>query len=354
MNDMISTMNRVLAGAKIKGHCIKAEQARHQAYFDIKLEPGFPFRRLKSRGEDIALGLRFKTQPIIRLIPEKGVVRIQAPVRDADLLPFEELFFNTPLPADYLLPFVLGETNEGEALCIDFAKNPHLLIAGGTGSGKSVLLHNLINNALWLHASKIRSTELFLVDPKRVEFNKYKSSELDKVVRCVFHSYEETVYMLETLVAFMEARYAHMARLGITSVEENPNLFISSIVVIDEISDLMMQDKKIGKLQDLIVTLAQKARAAGIYLVLATQRPSTDVLTGLIKANFPGRIACKTASGTDSKVILDQPGAENLLGRGDAILRNMVIDHARFQVAFSTPDNTIKKFRELCLVYRNE
>jgi DNA segregation ATPase FtsK/SpoIIIE, S-DNA-T family len=169
-----------------------------------------------------------------------------------------------------------------------------------------------------------------------VEFKAYNEHAV------VVYNYADTVSMLKVLVSKMESRFEHMSELGIKSVEENPSLFPFVVVVIDEVADLMIQDKKTHIFETLVVRLAQKARAAGIYLVLATQRPSRDVLTGTIKANFPARIACKTSSRVDSQVVLDMPGAEELLGRGDAILRNQEYDRARFQVAFSTPERSIK------------
>lgn len=353
-------MDSVLSGIGIKGHCVDAKQHRHFAFYDIKLEHSSSVRKLRNRVEDIALGIKSKTNPIVKSIPEKGVVRLQVATKDAEVLSFDEMYkkecclhFGSPKIPDMTLPFLIGEDHEGNPVWMDFKNNPHLLIAGGTGSGKSVLLHNLISNILMLHSLDVREAVVYLVDPKRVEFGEYKNQGLRSVIGGVFHDYAQTVNLLNYLINLMEARYKYMETIGVKSIEEYPRLFPSVMVIIDEVSDLLMQDKGAGVLQDCLITLAQKARAAGIYLVLATQRPSVDVITGLIKANFPGRIACKTASGTDSKVILDMPGAESLLGRGDALLRNMVHDLIRFQVAYSEPSKTIFNFNEYYGKYRN-
>ena len=155
--------------------------------------------------------------------------------------------------------------------------------------------------------------------------------------------------MLEYLHRQMEDRYELLARHGVQQLAEKPGLFPQLLVVIDEVADLMLQDKttRTKRFESLVVSLAQKCRAAGIYLVLATQRPSTDVLTGLIKANFPARISCKVATRVDSQVILDSPGAECLLGRGDAILQSPVNDRIRFQVAYTEAKNTVRDYMSL-------
>jgi S-DNA-T family DNA segregation ATPase FtsK/SpoIIIE len=334
---MHEKMNKVLAGLGINGKCILANQHRHLAYFDISLEPRTSIRTLERNAREIALGIRSKTTPIVKVIPEEGVVRLQVAMEDAKPI-LHKSIYNRTFQVKEILPFILGEDETGNKLVMDMVKNPHLLIAGGTGSGKSVLLHNLIANAIYLRAIKFTNTDLILVDPKRVEFNFYNDPLFPFIH--IENTYEGCVEMLEEMVLVMERRYAHMASINVRSVEDDPGLFVFKMIVIDEVSDLILQDKE-KHLHDLLITLAQKGRAAGIYIVLATQRPSVDIITGTIKANFPGRIACKTASRIDSKVILDEIGAESLLGRGDAILKNMEHDRVRFQVAY-TDENQIK------------
>lgn len=337
-------MNEVLSGLGIKGTCVRAEVHRHLAFFDIKLQPN-ALSKLKKSAEEIALHLKTKTVPIMRLIPKEGVVRLQVALDDASPVKLMDLYRGQTVP-NMVFPFLLGENDEGNRLWMDFNHNPHLLVAGGTGSGKSTLLHTLIANAMYIHALRYRNVWVYLADPKRVEFTEYADPSVRDVVKQVASSHEEVYDMLHSLYDLMERRYEQMNKLKMRSVEEDPTKFPLVLCIVDEVADLFMQDKK-GALQDLVVKIAQKGRAAGIFLTLSTQRPSVDVITGLIKANFPGRLACKTASRKDSEVILDRPGAESLLGRGDAVLQNMKHESVRFQVAYTTPAKIIKTYKNL-------
>lgn len=342
---MKDAMNDVLKGLGIQGTCVRAEAHRHLAFYDIELErKASALNKLKRSLQEIALHLRTKTIPIMRLIPLEGVVRLQVALDEAKGVNLRDLYQGEWIPKEMVFPLLLGENDEGKKLWMDMNHNPHLLVAGGTGSGKSVLLQTLIANAMFVHAMRLRNVWVYLADPKQVEFTAYRDPELKKVIKNVASSYEEVFDMLHMLYAMMENRYDAMRKIGIRSIEENPKEFPLVLCIIDEVADLFMQDKG-GKIQDLVVKIAQKGRACGIFLTLATQRPSVDVITGLIKANFPGRIACKTASRKDSEVILDRPGAETLLGRGDAVLQNMKYESVRFQVAFTTPDQTIKAYK---------
>lgn len=335
-------MNEILEGLRIKGVCNNVKVYRHLAFFDIVLSPGSSVRKLETKSREIALGIKSKTTPIVKVIPERGIVRLQVAMRQADSVSIESLYNGYVIPGSKksMLPIILGESDKGEKLVVDFSKNPHTLIAGGTGSGKSVLLHNIIANIIYLQVNNARAIDLYLVDPKQVEFVSYLGDSFKPYVCDVINDYESTVDLLEHLERVMEDRYRIMKDNGFRSLDEVPRGFSQIVVVIDEVADLMIQDKKIKRFEKSVVRLAQKARAAGIHIIMATQRPSADVITGLIKANFPARIACKTASKTDSQVILDSPGAENLMGRGDAVLNNMENDKTRFQVAFSDPKKT--------------
>lgn len=333
-------LQSVLDSLGIKSKCTNVEVNKHLAFFDIELEPGTSIKKVESSTMEIALGIRSKGAPIVKPIPERGIVRLQVAMRKADHVTLESLYAGYSPPKDYMLPIILGESDQGEKVIIDLAKNPHTIISGGTGSGKSVLLHNIIANLLYLNAMQARAVDLYLIDPKLVEFEKYSSGVLSRnVVKCI-QKYDAAVELLESIEQEMENRYIVLKTFGLRSVEECKAQMPQIVVIIDEYADLMQQDKATKKLQNTIVRLAQKARAAGIYLILGTQRPSVDVITGLIKANFPARIACKTASKTDSLVILDSVGAENLMGRGDAIINAQSFDRVRFQVAFSDPKNT--------------
>jgi DNA segregation ATPase FtsK/SpoIIIE, S-DNA-T family len=340
---MQEAMNNVLSALRINGKCVRAESHRHLAFYDVAVEAS-SLRRLERSAKEIAISLRSKTIPIMKLVPELGVVRMQMALTDAKPVPLMSLMYGEKFPSEMVFPFLIGEDDNGKKFWMDMNHNPHLLVSGSTGSGKSILLHTLIANALFIHAVRFRNVWMYLSDPKRVEFGDYSHKSLNGIVHGISTTYEETVAHLKYLYKLMEKRYSTMRTLKMRSVEEDPQKFTLTLCIIDEVADLMMQDKKEGKLQDLLIKVAQKGRAAGIFLVLSTQRPSVDIITGTIKANFPGRIACKTASRKDSEVVLDRPGAETLLGRGDAVIQNMKHDSVRLQVAFATPEDTIKNF----------
>ncbi len=328
---LVLKMDDILRRLKVKGKVLRAVQNRHFAYYDIELELETGVRKLESKVREIALALKSKTVPTVTLVPEQGIVRLQMAMRDAEIIEFGQMSWSIK---DKLMPFYLGETDEGKPLVVDFARNPHTLIAGGTGSGKSVLLHTIIGSMLSLVKCKARRIDAILCDPKGVEFSEYKGHEKSVVL----HTYADIVEMLKLQVRNMNLIYNEMKADGIRSIEEeDPQKAYQTLIVIDEVADLMLMDKKLGVFEDLIIKLAQKSRAAGINLILATQRPSVDVITGMIKANFPARIACRTVSRVDSQVILDRAGAETLMGRGDAIISNMEHEMTRFQVAYSSP-----------------
>lgn len=332
-------LNTVLSNLKIGGNCIKSHYHKHLAFYDVELDPGTTVSKLERRTKEIALALRSKTLPIVKLMPELGCVRLQVAHKDVEIVSLSNLL-TLNVPAKMALPFVLGETDEGKPLVVDMSSNPHLLIAGGTGSGKSVALHAIIANAAFLRKNHLRNIEVYLSDPKRVEFVNYDNKHCSGLIQSISYDYNSTVNMLRHVFQLMELRYNMLSKSGLTSVEDAPHMFSRVLVIIDEVADLVLQDKKGFPM--LVVKLAQKARAAGIHLILATQRPSVDILTGLIKANFPGRLSCKVASKVDSQVILDSIGAESLLGRGDSIFQNPMMDRVRFQGAFITSKEIVK------------
>ena len=232
------------------------------------------------------------------------------------------------------LPIVLGKLQGGEELVIDLAAMPHLLVAGSTGSGKSVLLHSII-------CSLIKSNSLVklaLIDPKRVEFGIYH--DIEQLLYPIINTGEEALDVLGDLIEEMNARFALLDKVGANNIQEynkvrDPIFYIA--VILDEFADLQRSFRK--GFQDYVSTLVNKARAVGIHLVLATQYPVVSVISGVVKANFASRIALKTASSNDSRVILDVNGAERLAGRGDAIINaGGLLDMVRFQTAFISRD----------------
>lgn len=319
--DVQNRLNIVLSELDLNATCISAVQHRHLASCDVVLNKDCRVKHLEQLATEIALRMKSKTEPIISPVTEKGVVCLRFAISDSQAILFSSLYNEKETPAG-TLPFLLGEGEAGQKIWTDMANNPHMLVAGTTGSGKSVLLHVLIANAL-----KRKDVELMLVDPKfGVEFTKY-SNQAEVAI-----DYNSTIAFLDKLELVMNHRYQRMAKAG-TMV---PDAFTKKLLIIDEAADLMLQDKKNNnQFENKLCSLAQKSRAAGIYIVLATQRPSVDIITGLIKANFPARVACKVSSSTDSKVVLDRAGAEMLLGRGDAIINNSQYSYTRFQVALA-------------------
>lgn len=212
-------------------------------------------------------------------------------------------------------PAVLGVDNAGYPLIADLVDAPHMLVAGTTGSGKSVLLNTIICGLL-VKLTPVR-LRLVMIDPKRVELSQYKG--IPHMERSPIKTADEAVAVLDQLVVLMEKRYTQMERRGLKNVKGLELEFPRIVVVVDEFADLMLTAKK--KIETPIVRLAQLGRAAGIHLIIATQSPRKDVLTGLIKANVPTRIALTTADQRESLVILDHGGAEKLRGRGQGILK---------------------------------
>lgn len=333
--EMIESLNEALIGFRLDAKCINARKHRHFGFYDLHLGPKCQVSKIVKMSSEIALKIRSKTIPIVKSIPEEGIVRLQVVINNPECIRFDDLYRVETKPKG-LLPFLFGETDDGRLLWVDIANNPHMLIAGATGSGKSVFLHNLIANA-----ARTPNTTLMLSDPKSVEFAPYRRPELKEFIPVIVSSYDGTISMLEGLVHEMEARYANLLYLKLQSIEQMKSPFDKIVVIIDEVADLILSDGRTHRFEELVVKLAQKSRAAGIYLVLATQRPSVDVLTGLIKANFEARFSCRVSSRVDSGVILDHPGAEHLMGRGDAIFKNRIHDSIRLQVAFVTPEDTI-------------
>lgn len=334
----VQAINNLFDGFKIKATCIGTKQHRHFVYYDVELDPGTRISRISRYRDELAIAMKAKTSLIVKPIPEKGIVRLQTTHAIADKLMFSDLIQRTTPPKDHILPFLFGETDEGDPLWVDMAKNPHLLVAGATGSGKSVFLRLLIANA-----AKRKDTRLFLIDTKRVEFNIYRDSAFSGLVKKVDNDFESAMVTLEYLNNVMMERYKYMASIGVQSMEESP-IFDKFILIIDEAADLMLYDRT-KSFEKQIAKLAQLARAAGIYMVFATQRPDVSVVTGLIKANFPARLACRVTSKIDSKVVLDRMGAEALAGRGDALFTSPVDDFKRLQVAYVEPEETLSSYK---------
>jgi S-DNA-T family DNA segregation ATPase FtsK/SpoIIIE len=281
---------------------------------DVKLT------KITALENNLALDLAAHSIRMEAPIPGKRAVGIEVPnVRPATVRVSSLLSSREWSDLSSPLGFVIGKDITGKPVVADLAKMPHLLVAGQTGSGKSVMINTLITSLLYRNSPA--DLKLILVDPKQVEMAPY--NDIPHLLTPVINEPEKCISALKWSVAEMERRLRTMAEVGKRNIEEYNNLKKEEgmpyiVIVIDELADLMMMAAR--DVEALIVRLAQKARAAGIHLVLATQRPSVDVITGLIKANVPARIAFTVASQIDSRTIIDQMGAEKLLGRGDMLL----------------------------------
>ncbi|MFI5258040.1 MAG: DNA translocase FtsK 4TM domain-containing protein [Candidatus Limnocylindrales bacterium] len=319
--------NAAIIAAKLASFNIPARVAVWNAgpvvtQYEIEPSPDVKVSRIEALSDDLAMALAARTIRIEAPIPGKSVVGIEIPNKDFNIVALRRILEEVDFQATSKLTFALGRDVAGHARAADLAKMPHLLIAGATGSGKSVMVNALISSLL----CKATPTEvrLVLVDLKRVELSAYNG--LPHLMVPVITEPERAKAALKWAVAEMETRYRRFAGAnarnlaGFNETRADPADRLPYVVlIVDELADLMMREGK--NVEEPVVRLAQKARATGIHLVLATQRPSVNVVTGLIKANFPSRIAFAMASQIDSRTILDMPGAEDLIGRGDMLFQ---------------------------------
>jgi S-DNA-T family DNA segregation ATPase FtsK/SpoIIIE len=290
--------------------------------FEIRPAAGIKVNQIANLSEDLALNLRAKSIRIVAPIPGKAAVGIEIPNRHPQMVYIRDILASEKFEKNgYHLPLAFGKDIAGKPFVADLAEMPHLLIAGTTGSGKSVCINSIITSLIYsLHPNDLK---FVFIDPKMLELTVYKGIPylLEKVVT----KSKQAERVLNEIVFEMERRYKLLAGASVRSiVDYNKKQKIDSgrlpyiVIVIDELADLMMSTHS-SRVELLITRLAQMARAVGIHLILATQRPSVDVITGLIKANFPSRIAFQVATKTDSRTILDGNGAERLLGKGDML-----------------------------------
>ncbi len=310
--------------------------------YELEMPIGISVNKIKNRADDIALALAAEgTIRIEAPIPGKNVVGIEVPnstiatVSLRDVIMSKE-FMNASSP----LTFALGKDIAGNTICCNMQKLTHLLVAGSTGSGKSVCLNSIILSILYKASPE--DVKIILIDPKRVEFSSYEALP-HLVTPTIICDTQKAINALGWAVQEMERRFEVLGTARVKNIDEfnqTPDVLSGKIrkmpflvIIVDELADLMMTGKK--EVEEKVCRLAQKARAAGIHLILATQRPSVDVLTGLIKSNFPSRISFSVTSYTDSSTILDRAGAEKLLGKGDMLyFPNGAKDPCRVQGCF--------------------
>lgn len=310
--------------------------------YTLKPADGVKLTAISARDKDLALSLAASTVRIEAPIPGKSAVGVEIPNKSAAKVTLREILESDSLKKVHSgLALALGRDSAGEPFVIDLKRAPHMLIAGSTGSGKSVCINSILLNLIYQNSPS--DLRLLLVDPKRVEFTEYNG--IPHLLAPVVTEVDKTVALLKWTVAEMERRFKLFAESSARNIEvynENPSegKMPYIVVVIDELADLMTQAA--SDVETSIVRIAQMARAVGIHLIVATQRPSVDVITGLIKANIPTRIAFAVASNADSRTILDQGGAEKLLGRGDMLYLSSDIPNAKRAQGVMVTDKEIR------------
>ena len=356
--ELISNKNKIvetLGNYKIQIDKIKATIGPTVTLYEIVPAPGIRISKIKSLEDDIALSLAALGIRIIAPIPGRGTIGIEVPNRNPEMVSMKSVIASKKFQeSNFDLAIVLGKTISNETYVVDLAKMPHLLVAGATGQGKSVGLNAIIASLLYKkHPSELK---FVLIDPKKVELTLYSKLEkhflakLPDMEEPIITDTQKVINTLTSLTIEMDSRYDLLKKAHVRNLKEynakfkerklNPehgHRFMPYIVlIIDEFADLIMTAGR--EIETPIARLAQLARAIGIHLIIATQRPTTNIITGVIKANFPARVAFRVTSMIDSRTILDSPGANQLIGRGDMLISNGS-DLIRVQCAFvDTPE----------------
>lgn len=348
VRENIKILEATFASFGIKVTVERAEIGPSVTKYEVKPAVGVRVNRISNLSDDLALALAAKDVRIEAPIPGKSLIGIEVPNSDIATVSFRELWEQSQTKAENFLEIPLGKAVNGTARAFDLSKMPHLLVAGSTGSGKSVAVNGIIASILM--KARPDQVKFMMVDPKMVELSVY--NDIPHLLIPVVTNPRKASKALQKVVDEMENRYELFAKVGVRNIagfnakveefnsqseyKQIPLPFI--VVIVDELADLMMVASK--EVEDAIIRLGQKARAAGIHMILATQRPSVNVISGLIKANVPSRVAFAVSSGTDSRTILDENGAEKLLGRGDMLFKPIDENHpVRLQGSFISDDD---------------
>lgn len=335
LSEKTELLEQTLQSFKIEAKVVAIQKGPVISMFELSLAPGIKVDKIRALEDDLAIALRARTVRIVAPLPDKNTIGMELPnpirenVRMKALLDCKEF-----TDSSFALPIFLGKDAAGRPMIVDLAKMPHLLVAGATGSGKSVCLNAII--ASFLYTRTPEQVKLVLIDPKMVELSQFENAP--HLACPVISDMKRAPAILEWAVAKMEERYKLLSRAGVRNIysynklgrdglrerfgdvvdeDDFPHFLPFVVIIVDELADLMMTAAK--DVETSITRLAAKSRAVGIHIILATQRPSTNVITGLIKANLPTRVAFMVSSKIDSRVILDVNGAEQLLGQGDML-----------------------------------
>ncbi len=333
MDEKVEILERELEIFKVHGKVVNISPGPVITQYEIEPAPGIRVSKIAGLSDDLARILKAKRIRIVAPIPGKSVVGIEIPNKNMETVFIKSIVKTKKFKqASSILTVALGKTSSGEVFTIDLAKMPHLLIAGATGSGKSVAVNMII--ASILYRARPDQVKFVMIDPKKLELAAYKVlagyhlTTCESIEEQVVTKPENAIVVLKSVELEMERRYDMLSGASVRNIVEYNEKILKGliddehlpyiVVVIDELADLMMTSSK--EVEAPIIRLAQMARAVGIHLIVATQRPSVNVITGIIKANFPARMAFQVTSKIDSRTILDFNGAEKLLGRGDMLL----------------------------------
>jgi len=344
-------LKSVLLSYKIQTYDFKELRGTNVTLYKFRPMLGLRISRITGIKNEIAAALRV---PSVRIIAPMydGCVGIEIPNRQREIVPLSDILESQEyLTSDMALPLAIGRTVTNEIFMADLAEMPHLLVAGATGQGKSVGLNVMLMSLL--HKKTPDELKLVLVDPKKVELSIYSKLGSAYLAHPVITEADEAENTLASLCNLMDERYELVSSAGKRNIKEYNALSVVEplpyiVVVIDEYGDLVMQSGK--EMERYICRLAQKARAVGIHLIISTQRPSATIVTGNIKANFPTRIAFRTTTGTDSRVILDQIGAEKLTGCGDMIYYAGA-ETTRVQCAYASVEEVLSSCEKIAECY---
>jgi len=338
----IAKIDETLANFRLQGRVVASVRGPTVTRFEVEPAPGEKISRFSGLSDDLALAMAVGSVRIEAPIPGKSVIGLEVPNASRDLIKFREAAESPPFRRGKgRLPLILGKSIDGEMVVGDLAKMPHLLIAGSTGSGKSVAVNTLVGSLIY----KFLPTDLrfLMIDPKMVELTPFDG--IPHLLRPVVTNPNDAAGVLLGAVAHMERRYKMMSKIGAKNLDQYNqkarNLDLPEmpfiIIIIDELADLMITSPK--EVESAIMRLAQMARATGMHLILATQRPSVDILTSLIKVNVPARVAFAVSSSHDSRTILDTMGAERLTGMGDMLFYQPgLVKPVRLQGPFISED----------------